>query len=301
MAVVPDRARQAFRILHVGFVVAPILAGLDKFFEVLVDWDRYLAPVVTDVLPVSGHSLMLAVGVIEIAAGVLVALRPRIGGYVVAVWLWADHRQPAGGRRLLRHRPARLRPLPRRPRPGKAGRGVPHRQRRHGRRHLPAGFVTGLADRRLRVAPPLGGVDLEAAERAALALLEALGADPADEDLADTPRRVAAAFAELLTPLPFIPTTFPNDEGYDELVVARSIPFHSLCQHHLLPFHGVAHVGYLPGERLLGLSKLARVVELFARGLQTQERLTGQVAGWLSASASTRAGSGWWSTPSTCA
>jgi hypothetical protein len=89
MAAVPDRARQAFRILHVGFVVAPIMAGLDKFFEVLVDWDRYLAPAVTDVLPVSGHSLMLAVGVIEIAAGVLVALRPRIGGYVVAVWLWA--------------------------------------------------------------------------------------------------------------------------------------------------------------------------------------------------------------------
>ena len=88
MAAVPDRARQAFRILHVGFVVAPILAGLDKFFEVLVDWDRYLAPVVTDVLPVSGHSLMLAVGVVEIAAGVLVALRPRIGGYVVAAWLW---------------------------------------------------------------------------------------------------------------------------------------------------------------------------------------------------------------------
>ena len=79
----------------------------------------------------------------------------------------------------------------------------------------------------------------------------------ADEGLADTPRRVAAAFAEFLTPLPFTPTTFPNDEGYDELVVARSIPFRSLCQHHLLPFHGVAHVGYLPGERLLGLSKLA--------------------------------------------
>jgi hypothetical protein len=89
MAAVPDRVRQAFRILHVGFVVAPILAGLDKFFEVLVDWDRYLAPVVTDVLPVSGHSVMLAVGVVEIAAGVLVAFRPRIGGYVVAVWLWA--------------------------------------------------------------------------------------------------------------------------------------------------------------------------------------------------------------------
>ena len=73
---------------------------------------------------------------------------------------------------------------------------------------------------------------------------------------------MAAAYAELLTPQPFQPTTFPNDGGYDELVVARSIPFHSLCMHHLLPFHGVAHIGYLPGERILGLSKLARVVEL---------------------------------------
>jgi hypothetical protein len=88
MAAVPDRARQAFRILQLGFVVAPILAGLDKFFDVLVDWDRYLAPVVTDVLPFSAHTIMVAVGVIEIAAGVLVAVRPRIGGYVVAVWLW---------------------------------------------------------------------------------------------------------------------------------------------------------------------------------------------------------------------
>jgi GTP cyclohydrolase IA len=99
--------------------------------------------------------------------------------------------------------------------------------------------------------------------------------------VADTPRRVAAAYAELLTSLPFAPTTFANSEGYDELVVARSIPFASLCRHHLLPFTGVAHVGYLPGERILGLSKLARVVELFARDLQTQERLTAQVAGWL--------------------
>jgi GTP cyclohydrolase IA len=105
----------------------------------------------------------------------------------------------------------------------------------------------------------------------------------ADEGLADTPRRVAAAFAELLTPPPFSPTTFPNSEGYDELVVARSIPFASLCQHHLLPFVGVAHVGYLPAERILGLSKLARVVELFARRLQLQERLTTQVADWLQA------------------
>jgi len=141
--------------------------------------------------------------------------------------------------------------------------------------------VTAVADRRLRVARPPGRVDPEAAERAARALLDALGADPADEGLTDTPRRVAAAFAELLTPPPFTPTTFPNHEGYDELVVARSIPFASLCRHHLLPFTGVAHVGYLPGDRILGLSKLARVVELFARGLQTQERLTSQVAGWL--------------------
>ena len=141
--------------------------------------------------------------------------------------------------------------------------------------------MTAVADRHLRVARPLGRVDLEAAETADVALLEAVGADLAEEDLADTPRRVAAAFAELLTPLPFTPTTFPNDEGYDELVVARSIPFHSLCRHHLLPFGGVAHVGYLPGDRILGLSKLARVVELFARDLQTQERLTSQVAGWL--------------------
>jgi GTP cyclohydrolase I len=137
------------------------------------------------------------------------------------------------------------------------------------------------AHRILHVARPPGRVDREAAEQAARALLDALGADPADEGLADTPRRVAAAFAELLTPVPFNPTTFPNDEGYDELVVARGIPFASLCRHHLLPFSGLAHVGYLPGDRILGLSKLARVVELFARDLQTQERLTGQVAGWL--------------------
>jgi hypothetical protein len=89
MASVPDPARQAFRILHAGFVVAPVLAGLDKFLNVLVDWERYLAPVATDVLPVGARTLMVVVGVVEIAAGVLVALRPRIGGYVVAAWLWA--------------------------------------------------------------------------------------------------------------------------------------------------------------------------------------------------------------------
>jgi GTP cyclohydrolase I len=123
--------------------------------------------------------------------------------------------------------------------------------------------------------------ELRAAERAVGDLLRALGQDPASEHLADTPRRVAAAYAEMLTPREFSLTTFPNDEGYDELVIARDIPLHSLCQHHLLPFTGVAHVGYLPGKRILGLSKLARVVEMFARGLQVQERLTKQVAVWL--------------------
>jgi GTP cyclohydrolase I len=124
-------------------------------------------------------------------------------------------------------------------------------------------------------------VDRGAAECAVRALLVALGRDPRSAHLAETPRRVAAAYEELLTPRPFSLTTFPNDEGYDELVLARSIPFHSLCQHHLLPFTGVAHVGYLPDTRILGLSKLARVVEHFARDLQVQERLTQQVADWL--------------------
>jgi GTP cyclohydrolase I len=136
------------------------------------------------------------------------------------------------------------------------------------------------------VAPPGGenpvrSIDEAAAQRAAADLLLALGADLSDEGLRETPRRMVAAYAELLTAPPFRPTTFPNEENYDELVLVRSIPFHSLCMHHLLPFHGVAHIGYLPGERILGLSKFARVVELFARDLQVQERLTKQIADWL--------------------
>jgi GTP cyclohydrolase IA len=124
-------------------------------------------------------------------------------------------------------------------------------------------------------------IDRDAVERAAADLLRALGRDVDSEPLEETPRRVADAYSELLTPQPFRATTFANDDGYDELIVARAIPFHSLCMHHLLPFHGVAHVGYLPGERIIGLSKLGRVVEYFSRDLQIQERLTTQVAGWL--------------------
>jgi GTP cyclohydrolase IA len=137
--------------------------------------------------------------------------------------------------------------------------------------------------RQLQLVDPSPAVDLHRAERAVADLMVALGQDPSSAHLADTPRRVAASYAELLTPPPFTLTTFANDEGYDELVLARAIPFASLCQHHLLPFVGVAHVGYLPAERILGLSKLARVVELFARRLQLQERLTTQVADWLQA------------------
>jgi GTP cyclohydrolase I len=130
-------------------------------------------------------------------------------------------------------------------------------------------------------APDTAEIDLVAAEEGARQLLEALGADLEDESLRETPRRVASALAEMLTPRPFEATTFPNAEGYDELVIARAIPFHSLCEHHVLPFVGVAHVGYLPGRRIIGLSKLARVVERYARRLQVQERMTVQIANWL--------------------
>jgi GTP cyclohydrolase I len=124
-------------------------------------------------------------------------------------------------------------------------------------------------------------LDLAAAERAALDLLRAIGADVDSPDLLETPRRVAASFAELVTPAEIAATLFPNHGCYDELVVVRDIEFHTLCMHHLLPFHGHAHVAYLPGERIIGISKLARVVEAFARDLQLQERLTVQIADWL--------------------
>lgn len=124
-------------------------------------------------------------------------------------------------------------------------------------------------------------LDVAAAERAALELLRAIGADLEYPGMLDTPRRMAASLAELLTPAELSATLFPNDGCYDELVVVRDIPFHSLCMHHLLPFHGRAHVGYLPGDTIIGISKLARVVEAFARDLQLQERLTVQIADWL--------------------
>ncbi|WP_433451631.1 GTP cyclohydrolase I FolE [Streptomyces sp. CA-142005] len=133
----------------------------------------------------------------------------------------------------------------------------------------------------LRVVHESEGIDLAAAEAAAGQFLNALSISTASESLRGTPGRMARAYAELFSPRPFDLTTFPNDEGYDELVLARRIPVRTVCEHHLLPIVGTAHVGYLPGARILGLSKLARVVEHFACRPQVQERLTKQVADWL--------------------
>jgi len=125
------------------------------------------------------------------------------------------------------------------------------------------------------------GVDEADAERAVAALLRALGFDPDSERLRATPRRVAIALAGLTT-APALPTaTFQPTEGFTGPLVMRDIPFHALCEHHLLPFRGVVHLGYRPGDRLIGLSTLARVVEHFSRGLQVQERMTTQLADWL--------------------
>ena len=149
-------------------------------------------------------------------------------------------------------------------------------------RTAPAG-PTHLARWRPRVTHPAAEVDLGAAEQAATELLVALGLPVESDAMLETPRRMAHALAEMLTVPEFDLTTFANDEGYDELVLVEDIPVRSLCEHHMLPFVGVAHVGYLPGERILGLSKFARIVDFYARRAQTQERLTKQVADHLQA------------------
>jgi GTP cyclohydrolase IA len=130
----------------------------------------------------------------------------------------------------------------------------------------------------LRIAGGAPRADLDAAQRAAADFLAALGIDVDQDGLRDTPSRMARGYAELFTAPPFELTTFPNEDEYDELVLAREIPFRTVCEHHLLPFSGLAHVGYQPGDRILGLSKLARLVGHFAARPQTQERLTRQGA-----------------------
>ena len=112
-------------------------------------------------------------------------------------------------------------------------------------------------------------------------LLESLGYDVDSERLRDTPQRVALSLAALLSRDPLPPLTLLEPDGYRGPIAMHDIPFHSLCEHHLMPFRGVAHVGYLPADRVVGLSTLARVVEYFSRDLQMQERLTVQVADWI--------------------
>ncbi len=123
--------------------------------------------------------------------------------------------------------------------------------------------------------------DHERAERAVKELLLALGEDPEREGLKETPARVARAFKENFaglwqSPNDVLTTTF--DIGHEELVIIRDIEVFSHCEHHLTPFHGVAHVGYIPSGKITGLSKVARLVDLFARRPQVQERLTSQIA-----------------------
>jgi GTP cyclohydrolase I len=132
-----------------------------------------------------------------------------------------------------------------------------------------------------------GSVDLPRIERAVREILIAVGENPDREGLRDTPRRVARMYAEVFAgmyddPLKYVQTFFK--EQYDELVVLRDVPFYSFCEHHLLPFEGKAHLAYLPNGRVVGLSKLARVVDAFARRPQVQERLTDQIADLLTSS-----------------
>ena len=126
-----------------------------------------------------------------------------------------------------------------------------------------------------------GRFDVDAAEDAIRRLIEAVGEDPAREGLRDSPRRIAAMYREVFEGLEQDPSAVLAvgfEEGHDELVILREIPFHSMCEHHFMPFHGQAHVGYLPDGRIVGLSKIARAVEIFARRPQVQERLTNQIA-----------------------
>jgi GTP cyclohydrolase I len=119
-------------------------------------------------------------------------------------------------------------------------------------------------------------------EKAVREIIEALGEDPDREGLIDTPERVAAFYAEVFDGIHRDPgdvvDAFFGEEHYQEIVMVREIPFYSMCEHHFVPFHGAAHVAYIPKGRVTGLSKLARLVEGFARRPQMQERLTAQVA-----------------------
>lgn len=128
---------------------------------------------------------------------------------------------------------------------------------------------------------PDPGVDRARVREAVVELLKAIGEDPDREGLRDTPRRIADMYAEIFGGMTVEPADFLKvgfEVAHDEMVILRNIPFYSMCEHHFLPFHGEAHVGYVPDGRVVGISKLARVVEAFARRPQIQEQLTSQVA-----------------------
>ena len=126
-----------------------------------------------------------------------------------------------------------------------------------------------------------GEIDRDAVIATIRTLIAQLGLDPSYEGMADTPRRIADMYAEMFEGMredPRAQLQVQFDESHDEMVILKGIPFYSMCEHHFLPFSGVAHVGYLPNGRIVGLSKLARAVEIFARRPQVQERLTSQIA-----------------------
>jgi GTP cyclohydrolase I len=128
---------------------------------------------------------------------------------------------------------------------------------------------------------PLAEIDRERIVTAVRMILEAVGEDPEREGLRETPRRIADMYEELFSGLRMDPVELLQvgfEENHHEMIIVKDIPFYSLCEHHLLPFHGVAHVGYIPNGRIVGLSKVARLVETVARRPQVQERLTAQVA-----------------------
>ena len=255
-------ARQAFLLLRTVFTIAPIAFGLDKFLELLTDWEQYLAPWVNDLVPGSAHDAMLMVGVVEIAAGVLVAVSPASAGtswrsgWPASSSTWSRSATTTTSRCVTSACSSERWPWPgsRRLRPPRPSRpDDPARGRGGGRPLAPPAQPRRAGGRRC------------AAERAAGDLLRALGVDTTAEGTAETPRRMADAYAEMLAVPAFDFTTFPNTEGYDELVLVQDIPVRSVCEHHMLPFVGVAHVGYLPADRILGLSKVARLVDFFAR------------------------------------
>lgn len=126
-------------------------------------------------------------------------------------------------------------------------------------------------------------IQVERAREALRTILSTIGEDPDREGLQDTPDRVIRSWAEIFAgygqdPATILATTFSEVHGYDEMILLKDIPFHSTCEHHMLPFYGRAHVAYLPNDRVVGLSKLARLVDCFGRRLQIQERMTRQIA-----------------------